>query len=119
MYSDELLDHFHHPRNVGEIAEPTTVAEASNPACGDAMKLWILVRDGKVREATFKVQGCVPAVACGSWLAETVHGKTVAELAAITAEQIENGLGGLPEASRHASALAIVTLHNALEKLRP
>ena len=107
MYSEQVLDHFHHPRNVGEIEEPTAVTEASNPICGDAMKLWILVRDGKVREAKFKVQGCVPAVAAGSWLSEAIKGKSVSELASMTQEQVEKGLGGLPPASRPASLLAI------------
>ena len=119
MYSDKVLDHFHNPRNVGEIDEPAAVAEASNPVCGDAMKLWIAVREGKVFEATFKVQGCVPAVACGSWLTETIKGKSVAELGAVSAEQIETGLGGLPTASRHASLLAVTALREALKKLSP
>ena len=50
MYSELLLDHFHHPRNVGEIAEATAVVEASNPVCGDLMKLWAVARDGKILE---------------------------------------------------------------------
>ncbi|MGA8185804.1 MAG: iron-sulfur cluster assembly scaffold protein [Terriglobia bacterium] len=119
MYSDEVLDHFHNPRNVGEIDQPATVVEASNPVCGDSMKLWIRVREGKVSEARFKVQGCVPAIACGSWLTDTIKGKSVAELAAISTEQIETGLGGLPTASRHASMLAVTALQEAIEKLSP
>jgi len=120
MYSQQVLEHFHHPRNVGEIDEPTAVVAASNPVCGDLMKLWILVRDGKVCGAGFKVQGCVPAVACGSWLTEAIKGKPVSELALMTAEQVETGLGGLPPASRHASALVIVALKMAVaEGLAP
>lgn len=118
MYSDEVLDHFHNPRNVGEICEPSAVVESSNPVCGDTMKLWILAREGEVIEASFKVQGCVPAVACGSWLTEAIKGKPVAEVAAISAEQIETGLGGLPIASRHASMLAVAALQEAIGKLR-
>jgi nitrogen fixation protein NifU and related proteins len=117
MYSEQVLDHFHNPRNVGEIEAPTAEVTASNPVCGDAIKLWILVREGKVFEAKFKVQGCVPAVACGSWLTEAITGKRIAELAAISAEQIEAALGGLPAASRHASMLAIAALREVLEKL--
>lgn len=117
MYSRGVLDHFHHPRNVGEIDDPTAVVETSNPICGDAMKLWIRVRDERIAEATYKVQGCVPAVACGSWLTEAIKGKQVAELEAISAEQIERGLGGLPVASRHAPMLAVTALREALEKL--
>ena len=117
MYSEQVLDHFHHPRNVGEIAEPTAVAEASNPICGDVIKLWVVMRNEKIVEARFKVQGCVPAVACGSWLTEAIKDKPVSRLASITAEQVEAGLGGLAPASRHASMLAIMALRQALEKL--
>jgi len=117
MYSCRVLDHFHNPRNVGEIDNPTAVVTATNPVCGDIMKLWILARDGKVFEVKFKVQGCVPAVACGSWLTEAIKGKPISGLAAINAEQIEAGLGGLPAASRHAAMLAIAALREALETL--
>ncbi|HEV2176003.1 MAG TPA: iron-sulfur cluster assembly scaffold protein [Terriglobia bacterium] len=115
MYSEQVLDHFHHPRNVGEIAGAAAVIELSNPVCGDVMKLWAAVRDGKVDEARFKVEGCVPAVACGSWLTERMLGRSVAELRTVTAEEIESGLGGLPQASRHASALAAAALQQWLE----
>ena len=118
MYSQEVLDHFHNPRNVGELEEPTAVVTASNPICGDTLKLWIRVLEGKVVEARFKVQGCVPAVACGSWLTEAINGKTVAELEAIKSEEIETALGGLPPASRHASMLAVTAVREAIEKLQ-
>lgn len=117
MYSRQVLDHFHNPRNVGEIDKPTCTVTAANPVCGDVMKLWIVVRDGKVFEAKFKVQGCVPAVACGSWLTEVITGKAIPDIAAISAEQIEAGLGGLPAASRHAATLAIAALREVLDKL--
>jgi nitrogen fixation NifU-like protein len=118
MYSQKLLDHFHHPRNVGEIAEATAVVEVSNPACGDLMKLWAVVRDGRILDVKFKVAGCVPAVACGSWLTETIIGKPPAELAAFTPDQIASGLDGLPPASRHAAVLASDSLKHLLDKLR-
>jgi nitrogen fixation NifU-like protein len=118
MYSEKVLDHFHHPRNVGEIADATAVVEMTNPVCGDLMKLWVVVRDGKVSDAKFKTQGCIPAVACGSWLTETMAGKSFPELAALTAEQIEAGLDGLPPASRHASALTADALKRVLRKLQ-
>lgn len=117
MYSQQLLEHFHHPRNVGEIADPTAVAEISNPACGDVMKLWLVMRDGRVRDAGYKVQGCVPAVACGSWLTEAIKGRTLEELKSLSADQIEAGLGELPPASHHASALAIGALRQAVANL--
>jgi NifU-like protein involved in Fe-S cluster formation len=118
MYSDHVLDHFHHPRHVGEIAGATAVVEMTNPVCGDLMKLWVVARDGKILDARFKTQGCIPAVACGSWLAETLVGKSISELATITPAQIEAALGGLPPASRHASALAADALKRLLQVLK-
>ena len=106
MYSEKVLDHFHNPRNVGEIENATAVVEMTNPVCGDLMKLWVVVRGGKISGVKFKTQGCIPAVACGSWLTETMMGKPLAELAGITPEQIESALDGLPSASRHAAVLA-------------
>jgi nitrogen fixation NifU-like protein len=118
MYSEKVLDHFHHPRNVGEIENATAVVEVTNPVCGDVMKFWVVVRDAVVVEAKFKAAGCVSSVACGSYLTEVMLGKPPAELASITPEQIESDLGGLPAASHHAAALAVDALTGLLEKLR-
>jgi nitrogen fixation protein NifU and related proteins len=114
MYSEKVLEHFHHPRNVGEIPEATAVIEATNPVCGDLLKLWVVAHDGKIANVKFKVQGCIPAVACASWLTEALQGKPLREVASLSQEQVEAGLGGLPGASRHASALAITALRQAL-----
>ena len=117
MYSQKLLDHFHHPRNVGEIANATASVAVTNPACGDLMKLWVVVREGVVQDIKFKVQGCVPSVACGSWLTEAVRGRELAGLARLTTQEIEAGLGGLPPASKHAAALAADALRQLLAQL--
>lgn len=117
MYSATILDHFHHPRNAGELAEATAVAEVSNPVCGDVLKLSVAGHEGFIARARFKAQGCVPAVASGSWLAEMMEGKHADELRALTAEQVENALGGLPPASRHAVTLAIDALGKILSQL--
>jgi nitrogen fixation NifU-like protein len=100
------------------MVDATVLIEATNPVCGDLLKLWVLVREGRVADVKFKVEGCIPAVACASWLTETMMGRPLAELRNLTAEQIEEGLGGLPSASRHASALAVTGLKRALEELR-
>jgi nitrogen fixation NifU-like protein len=118
MYSDQVLDHFHHPRNVGEIGDATMVVETTNPACGDLMKLWAVVKDGVIVDARFKVAGCVPAVACGSWLTEAIKGKPLGELGGITAGHIEAALHGLPPASKHAANLASDALKRLLDKVR-
>jgi len=117
MYSPTLLDHFHHPRNVGEIAEASVVVEASNPVCGDLMKLWAVVREGRVQEVKFKVAGCVPSVACGSWLTEAILTKSLDQLSALTPDEIISGLDGIPPASNHAAALAIDALRRLLEQI--
>jgi nitrogen fixation NifU-like protein len=117
MYSDQVLDHFHHPRNVGEIEPPAIVVEAVNPACGDLMKLWVRVREGVIVDVKFKVAGCVPAVACGSWLTERIKGAPQAELTTIASDRIADALGGLPAASRHAAVLASDALRQLLARL--
>jgi len=117
MYTDQVLNHFHHPRNVGEIGNATAVVETTNPACGDLMKLWAMVRDGVIVDARFKVAGCVPAVACGSWLTERIKGMPLTGLTALTPDQIDAGLGGLPPASRHAAVLASDALQQLLARL--
>jgi nitrogen fixation NifU-like protein len=117
MYSNQVLDHFHHPRNVGEIPEATLVVETTNPACGDLMKLWVVVQDGVIVDAKFKVAGCVPAVACGSWLTERIKGMPVTDLAGLMPDQIDANLGGLPAASKHAAVLASDALRQLLARL--
>jgi nitrogen fixation protein NifU and related proteins len=116
-YSDQVLDHFHHPRNVGEIENPTIVVETVNPACGDLMKLWARVEDGVIVDVKFKVAGCVPAVACGSWLTERIKGALLDRLTPIASDQVADGLGGLPAASRHAAVLASDALRELLARL--
>lgn len=118
MYSKRVLDHFHNPRNVGEIPNATVAVEMTNPVCGDLMKLWAVVENGKLIDVKFKVQGCVPAVACASWLTEAIRGRALAEIGTVTPEQIEDSLDGLPSASRHAAVLAADALRQLLEKLR-
>jgi nitrogen fixation NifU-like protein len=118
MYSPNVLDHFHHPRNVGEIAGATAMVEMTNPVCGDLMKLWVVLADGKISQVKFKTQGCIPAVACASWMTEVMLGKTVADLASLSTDKMEAALGGLPPASRHASALAMDALKLLLRELQ-
>jgi NifU-like protein involved in Fe-S cluster formation len=117
IYSEKVLEHFHRPRNVGEIGRPSAVVEMTNPVCGDVLKLWAVVENGRITEIKFKCEGCIPAVAVGSWVTEAARGKSPDELAAITAGQIEAALGGLPPASHHASELAAAALERLSEAL--
>ncbi len=117
MYSPKVLDHFAHPRHAGEMPNARVVVEVANPVCGDTLKVWIAVSQEGFLSASFKVTGCVPSVACGSWLVEWVGGKTAGEAARLLPKDIEDGLDGLPPASHHASALAWEALRQALSKL--
>ena len=113
-YSAQLLDHFRNPRHAGELSDATVAVEASNPVCGDVIKLWLRMENGRVTAASFKAVGCAPAIACGSWIAERLNrGESLSALSVIEAAEIEAGLGGLPPASRHAAQLAIEALRQA------
>lgn len=96
MYSPQVLDHFQHPRNPGEVANPNASVQIENPACGDVLKLTLRVTDGRIEEIRFLAQGCVPTVACASLLTELVQGRTVAEARQLRREDLVGALGGLP-----------------------
>ena len=114
MYSAQVLDHFEHPRNVGEIANATATAKLENPACGDVMELALRMTDGRMNEVRYRAKGCVPAIACGSVLTEMIAGKTINEARKVRRVELVMKLGGLPTASLHASHLAIDVLTKAL-----
>src|SRR5437660_4463993 len=118
MYSPQLLDHFENPRNAGEITDPDASVQIENPACGDILKLTLRVTDGHIAEIRFLAKGCVPAMACGSVLTELVQGKTLKEARKLRREELVQAIGGLPEASSHASHLAIDSLAAALKETK-
>jgi nitrogen fixation NifU-like protein len=118
MYSPQLIDHFEHPRNAAEVASPDATAQIENPACGDILKLSVKVVDGQITNVSFRAKGCVPTMACGSAITELVKGKTIAEAAAIRREQVVEAVGGLPQASEHASYLAVDTLRAVLKHIK-
>jgi nitrogen fixation NifU-like protein len=109
MHSEALLDHFHRPRHAGQLDPPALVVDVENPACGDWLRLSALVEDGVVQRAAFQVRGCTASIACGSALAEWLHGRRVEELRAGGREAVRAAIAGavgpLPPASRHAAEL--------------
>ena len=117
MYSSELLDHFQNPRNAGEVEAPDASAQLENPVCGDILQLTLKLEKGRIADIRFRAKGCVPAMACGSAITEIVKGKTVDEARRISREELVQKVGGLPEASGHASHLAIETLKALLQGL--
>ena len=118
MYSPQLLDHFERPRNPGEIDDPNASAQVENPACGDVLKLTLKLEGDRVVDIRFRAKGCVPMMACGSAITELVKGKTVDEARSLQAVNVVGAVGGLPEASSHASHLAIDALKVALRQIK-
>ncbi len=118
MYSPQVIDHFEHPRNVGELASPSAFARVENPACGDVMELALRVEEGRVSEARYRTKGCVTAIACGSALTESIAGRTLEETRAFRREQLVSMLGGLSPETMHASHLALDALRAVLQALR-
>jgi nitrogen fixation NifU-like protein len=116
LYSPQLLDHFEHPRNAGDLESASLRARVENPACGDVLELSAQTRDGSILAIRFRAKGCVPAMACGSLLTELVAGKTVNEAREITKTTLVAAIGGLPEASGHAAQLAVDALRALLDK---
>ena len=117
MYSPQVLDHFEHPRNVGEVADPDASIQMENPVCGDILKLTLKLAGGRIEEIRFLAKGCVSSMACGSALTELTRGRTVAEARKLGREQLVGKIGGLPPASSHASHLALDALAAALNQL--
>ena len=115
MYTEKVMDHFQHPRNVGEIENASGVGTVGNAKCGDIMRIYLDIDDeGVVREAKFKTFGCGAAVATSSMATELVKGKTVKEALLVTNKAVMEALDGLPPAKVHCSLLAEEAIHAAL-----
>ena len=114
-YSDKVMDHFMHPRNMGEIEDASGVGEVGNPACGDVMRLYLKIEDGKIIDAKFKTFGCGAAIASSSMTTELIKGKSIDEALQLSNEAVSEALGGLPPAKQHCSVLAEDALRAALE----
>jgi len=107
MYSTTLLRYFREPKCVGVLPSPARQVEVTNPICGDILRLSALVENGQIVNTAFQAKGCTASIAAGAALSEWAIGKTLPELAAITAAQLEALLDGLPNESKHAAALAV------------
>jgi NifU-like protein involved in Fe-S cluster formation len=107
MYSPQLLRYFEDARHAGEVVEANASAQVENPVCGDVLRLTAKVENRQIKEIRFKVKGCVPAMACGSAIADLLQGRSLAEARELTREQLLASVGGVPEASEHAVYLAV------------
>jgi nitrogen fixation NifU-like protein len=116
MYSAKVLEHLENPRNVGEMADATSCGEATNPICGDLLRLYLKITDDRITAASFEVQGCPPSVAAGSALTEMITGLSVEEARALEPKDVTRALETLPRNKEHCSLLAIDALRAALPK---
>ena len=117
-YSQKLLDYFQNPRCAGELDDANAVAEVSNPICGDVMKLWVKVADGKITDARFKAQGCSAAIATSSYATEMIIGMDLGQARGITKEEIAEAIGGLPTSKLHCSVLASDAIREVLKNFK-
>jgi nitrogen fixation protein NifU and related proteins len=122
VYSAALLDHFQNPRNAGAIESPDSTARLENPVCGDILELSVRLEVGepqgkRIADIRFLAKGCVPTMACGSAVTELIKGKNLDEARRLSREELVQKVGGLPQASTHASYLAMDTLAALLRGL--
>ncbi|MGB9721880.1 MAG: Fe-S cluster assembly scaffold protein NifU [bacterium] len=115
FYSEKVMDHFQHPRNVGDIPDADGIGEVGNPVCGDMMTFYIKVKDNHLVDIKFKTFGCGAAIAVSSIVSEMAMGKTIDEALKITNELVAQELGGLPPNKMHCSNLGADALHKAIE----
>ncbi|HFC97839.1 MAG TPA: zinc-ribbon domain-containing protein [Thermosulfurimonas dismutans] len=113
-YTEKVLEHFTHPRNIGTLEDADGVGEVGNPACGDMMTFYIKVRDGRIVDVKYKTFGCVAAIAVASVVSEMAKGRTLEEAKALRNEDIARELGGLPKQKWHCSVLGAKALKEAI-----
>lgn len=106
LYSDKVMDHFMHPRNVGEIEDASATGTVGNAKCGDIMKVYLKIEDQIVVDAKFKTFGCGSAIATSSMATEMIKGHTIDEALALTNKAVAEALDGLPPVKMHCSLLA-------------
>ncbi|MBM4461947.1 MAG: Fe-S cluster assembly scaffold protein NifU [Chloroflexi bacterium] len=114
-YSEKVMDHFMHPRNVGEIEDADGIGEVGNPVCGDMMTFYIKVKDDRLSDIKFKTFGCGAAIAVSSIVTEMGTGKTLEEARQITPELVAKELEGLPKNKFHCSNLGAQALNKAID----
>ena len=118
MYTEQVMDHFINPRNVGEIEDASGVGEVGNAKCGDIMRIYLKIENGIIEDVKFKTFGCGAAIATSSRATEMVKGKTIDEALKITNKMVADSLGGLPPVKLHCSVLAEEALHAAIADYR-
>lgn len=106
LYSDKVMDHFQHPRNVGKMDDADGIGEVGNAKCGDIMRMYIKVKDGIITDCKFNTFGCGSAIATSSMATELIKGKPVDEALKLSNQAVVEALDGLPAHKIHCSVLA-------------
>ncbi|MGB9627816.1 MAG: iron-sulfur cluster assembly scaffold protein [Thermodesulfobacteriota bacterium] len=114
VYNEILIDHFLNPRNIGEIENPDAMATVGDPTCGDFIRVYLKVEDGRITEFKFLTQGCPGAISTSSIATELAIGKTLDEALQLTDNDVIRAAGGIPARKAHCSLLAIRGLHQAI-----
>ena len=114
MYTEQVMDHFANPRNVGEISDANAVGQVGNAKCGDIMKIYMKIEGDIITDIKFKTFGCGAAVATSSMATEMVIGKRIDEALEITNKAVMEALGGLPAEKVHCSVLAEEAIRAAI-----
>jgi nitrogen fixation NifU-like protein len=118
MYSEKVMDHFMNPRNQREIPDADGIGEVGNQKCGDIMRIFLKIHDGRVIDAAFQTFGCGAAVASSSMATEMIQGKTLEEAWEISNKAVTEALEGLPPQKLHCSVLAEEAIHAAINDYR-
>ena len=106
LYSDKVMDHFKHPRNVGVIEDADGVGEVGNAKCGDIMKIYLKIQQDVITDVKFETFGCGSAIASSSMATELIKGKPLSQALALTNRAVTEALDGLPAHKLHCSVLA-------------
>jgi len=118
MYNETVMDHFEHPRNVGEMEDATVVADVGSPECGDRTKLYLKIEGNVIVDVSFKTLGCAAAIASSSMATEMIKGKTLEEAWNLSNADVVKELGGLPEQKIHCSVIAEDAIRDAINTYR-
>ena len=114
MYTEQVMEHFTNPRNVGEIIDADGVGEVGNAKCGDIMKIFLKIKDGVIEDVKFKTYGCASAIATSSIATEMIKGQPIEKAVELSNKAVVEALGGLPAHKIHCSVLAEQAIKSAL-----
>ena len=115
LYSEKVMDHFMHPRNVGTIDDASGVGEVGNAKCGDIMKIYLKIENDIIEDVKFETFGCGSAIASSSMATEMIKGKSIHEALELTNKAVAEALQGLPAQKMHCSVLAEEAIKGALK----